>query len=169
MYVSLYVVLHIPLFLFGCGGVRTGDETLEEGLLAQVGVVLLEVLLGRGDELDGGELESVRGGGVSFRRGFRNLCSFFVPSLLEAADDLADDATLWTDPLARGSGMFANGLFLNPSYLDTVRLNSDEAVGTVRDMFAVRNSLTVSTHVCSEVMMSGCSSAFAFVVCEGRR
>jgi len=38
---------------------RTGDETLEEGLVAQVGVVLLEVLLGRGDELDGGELEAV--------------------------------------------------------------------------------------------------------------
>lgn len=35
---------------------RTGNETWEERLLLQVGVVLLEVLLGGGDELDGGEL-----------------------------------------------------------------------------------------------------------------
>ena len=35
---------------------RTGDETSEERLGAQVGVVLLEVLLAGGDELDGDEL-----------------------------------------------------------------------------------------------------------------
>lgn len=51
----------------------TGNETLEEGLVAQVGVVLLEVLLGGGDELDGLELEA---------------------TLLEAGDDVADKATL---------------------------------------------------------------------------
>jgi hypothetical protein len=49
-------------------GLRTADETGEEGLIAQIGVVLLEVLLGGGDELDGGELEA---------------------ALLEAADDVA--------------------------------------------------------------------------------
>ena len=38
---------------------RTGNETLEEGLVAQVGVVLLEVLLGGRDELDGRQLEAV--------------------------------------------------------------------------------------------------------------
>ena len=37
---------------------RTGDETLEEGLVAQVGIVLLEVLLAGRHELDGGELEA---------------------------------------------------------------------------------------------------------------
>jgi hypothetical protein len=37
---------------------RTGNETLEERLLGEVGVVLLEVLLGGGDELDGDELEA---------------------------------------------------------------------------------------------------------------
>lgn len=52
---------------------HTCDETLEEGLLAQIGVVLLEVLLGRGDELDGSEL---------------------VTSLLEPGDNLADQAAL---------------------------------------------------------------------------
>jgi len=40
---------------------HVGDEALEEGLVLQVLVVLLEVLLRRGDELDGGELEA--GGG----------------------------------------------------------------------------------------------------------
>lgn len=39
---------------------RTGDETLEEGLVAQVLIVLLEVLLSGCDELDGGELEAGR-------------------------------------------------------------------------------------------------------------
>jgi len=54
---------------------HTGDQALEEGLVAQVLVVLLEVLLGGCDELDGGEL---------------------VASPLEAADDLADEAALNT-------------------------------------------------------------------------
>lgn len=42
----------------GVCGSRTGDEALEEGLVFQVRVVLLEVLLGRGDELDGRQLEA---------------------------------------------------------------------------------------------------------------
>lgn len=40
---------------------HTGDQTLEEGLLRKVGVVLLEVLLGRRDELDGSKLVTVVG------------------------------------------------------------------------------------------------------------
>lgn len=56
---------------------RTGhhvlDEAREEGLRGEVRVVLLEVLLGRSVELEGNELEA---------------------SLLESADDLADEASL---------------------------------------------------------------------------
>jgi hypothetical protein len=62
-----------------CSVPLTGDEALEEGLLAEVGVVLLEVLLGSGDELDGDEL---------------------VATLLEARDDITDESTLdtvWLD------------------------------------------------------------------------
>lgn len=50
-----------------------GDESLEETLAGKVGVVLLEVLLGGSDELDGGELEA---------------------AVLEAGDDGTDEATL---------------------------------------------------------------------------
>lgn len=35
---------------------RTGDETLEEGFVAEVLVVLLEMLLGRSHHFDGGKL-----------------------------------------------------------------------------------------------------------------
>lgn len=56
----------------GTGG-HVGNETREEGLAGEVGVVGLEVLLGGGDELDGGKLET---------------------TLLEALDDGADQATL---------------------------------------------------------------------------
>jgi hypothetical protein len=52
---------------------RTGNQAGEEGLVAQVGVVLLEVLLGGSDELDGGELEA---------------------AVLEAGDDGTNEATL---------------------------------------------------------------------------
>lgn len=60
-------------------GLHTGDQALEERLGAQVLVVLLEVLLGWGDELDGSELEA---------------------TLLKAGDDVADESTLdtiWLD------------------------------------------------------------------------
>ena len=45
----------------GADGARAhvGDQALEEGLVRQVGVVLLEMLLARGHELDGDELEAV--------------------------------------------------------------------------------------------------------------
>ena len=39
---------------------RTGDETLEEGLVLEVFVVLLEMLFRGGHELDGGELVAGR-------------------------------------------------------------------------------------------------------------
>jgi hypothetical protein len=54
-------------------GRHVGDETGEERLALQVGVVGLEVLLGSGDQLDGGQLEA---------------------ALLEALDDGADEAAL---------------------------------------------------------------------------
>jgi hypothetical protein len=53
-------------------GAHVGDESREEGLLGEVLVVLLEVLLGGGGELDGGKLEA---------------------TALEARDDGADEAT----------------------------------------------------------------------------
>ena len=56
----------------GTGG-HVGNETGEEGLAGEVGVVGLEVLLGGGDKLDGGKLEA---------------------ALLEALDDGADQAAL---------------------------------------------------------------------------
>ena len=56
-------------------GGHTGNQTGEEGLVAQVGVVLLEVLLGGSDELDSGELET---------------------AVLEAGDDGSDEAALET-------------------------------------------------------------------------
>jgi hypothetical protein len=49
------------------------DHTGEEGLVLEVGVVLLEVLLGRGSELEGSDLEA---------------------ALLEAGDDLTDETAL---------------------------------------------------------------------------
>lgn len=60
-----------------CGTVRerqlTGDETLEEGLGGEISVVLLEVVLARGGELHGNELEA---------------------TVLEARDDGANESTL---------------------------------------------------------------------------
>lgn len=49
------------------------DQPREEGLLSEIGIVLLEVLLGGGGELDGGELEATG---------------------LEAGDDGTDEAAL---------------------------------------------------------------------------
>jgi hypothetical protein len=54
-------------------GCHTGNQAGEEGLLAQVFVVLLEVLLGGSGELDGCELKA---------------------AVLEAGDDWADQAAL---------------------------------------------------------------------------
>ena len=41
----------------GVGG-RTGNETWEEGLVGEILIVLLEMSLGWGGELDGGKLEA---------------------------------------------------------------------------------------------------------------
>ena len=70
---------------------RTGDETLKEWLVAQVGVVLLKMVLGWRHELDGREFETVFDQQPIIIRGY----AFDLPSLLEAADDLADKATLF--------------------------------------------------------------------------
>jgi hypothetical protein len=51
----------------------TGDEALEEALAGEVGVVLLEVILAGGGELQGNELEA---------------------TVLEARDDGTNEATL---------------------------------------------------------------------------
>lgn len=66
---------------------RTGNEGREEGLVAQVGIVLLEVLLGGSDKLDGSELEA---------------------AVLEAGDDVANEATLLYR-VSRGSGSGSAG------------------------------------------------------------
>jgi hypothetical protein len=64
----------------GADGARghVGNETGEEGLAGEVGVVGLEVLLGGGDELDGRELEA---------------------AVLEALDDGANQAALLEEGL----------------------------------------------------------------------
>jgi hypothetical protein len=60
--------------LFASGRwVRTGDQTGEEGLASEIGVVLLEVLLSGSAELDSSELEA---------------------AVLEAGDDGTNEATL---------------------------------------------------------------------------
>ena len=68
----------------GAGG-HVGNETGEEGLAGEVGVVGLEVLLGGGDQLDGRELEA---------------------AVLEALDDGADQAALWRRRCVRGVLLF---------------------------------------------------------------
>ena len=68
---SMSALVSILLFLLSCS--LTCDETLKEWLVGEVGVVLLKVLLGWGDHLDGNHL---------------------VASLLEARDDVADEAAL---------------------------------------------------------------------------
>lgn len=68
--------------------------------------MLLEVLLGWGDELDGGELEA---------------------TLLEARDDLADEATLYGYVSKARPAMVLDCSECS-TYLDTVRLDSDEAI-----------------------------------------
>lgn len=93
----------------GAGG-HVGDEAREEGLAGQVGVVGLEVLLGGGDQLDGGKLEA---------------------TLLEALDDGADEAALWevleeVVSLEVVGARWSGGEWWWP-YLDTVRLDGDEA------------------------------------------
>jgi hypothetical protein len=58
LFMSVESVSKKPRELESNGG-RTLDEALEERLGRQVGIVLLEVLLARGDELQGDELEAV--------------------------------------------------------------------------------------------------------------
>ena len=71
----------------------TGDEALEERLVREVLVVLLEVLLGGRDHLDGDELVTKD---ISSRL---LILRVSVPSLLETADDIANKSTLQRDQL----------------------------------------------------------------------
>lgn len=80
--------------------VRTGHKALEERLVAQVGVVLLEVLLGRSHELDGDELEAERLSALTAQS--VGLDRVAVPTLLETADDLANEATLRENGVSSG-------------------------------------------------------------------
>lgn len=89
--------------------------------------MLLEVLLGRGDQLDGGELVAATRlvGEVSSIR--KVLGEVNVPPPLEAADDLANEATLEGQLVCYCIGV----LYASLPYLDTVRLDGDEAVNPV--------------------------------------
>ena len=75
---------------------RTSDETLEKRLVGEVSIVLLEVLLCRGGELDSDKLEARRGrnvlaGAITPCVRGRTLNS---PTILKARDDRSDQATL---------------------------------------------------------------------------
>jgi hypothetical protein len=89
------------------GRERTGDETWEEWLLGQIGVVLLEVLLCCDKGLDCYELEA---------------------TLLEASDDIADESTLKRISLVFVL-FFLNhlGMLWVCVYLDTIWLDGNEA------------------------------------------
>lgn len=103
----------------GADGARAhvGDKTGEEWLVGEVRVVLLEVLLAGGHELDGDEL---------------------VATLLEASDDGTNKATLRTmSAIARSrmNNTQSNAQLLVErtvlrvkTYLDTIRLDGNEAV-----------------------------------------
>lgn len=87
---------------------RTGNQTGEEGLVGQVGIVLLEVLLGGSGELEGSKLEA---------------------AVLETRDDGADKATLAQDRLA-GVGIFRvvdgdHGVELSQDRASNATQNSD--------------------------------------------
>jgi len=72
---SLHDITALPYHGGDGAATHVGNKTLEERLLAEVGVVVLKVLLGGSDKLDCDQLEA---------------------SLLEAADDLTNESTLDT-------------------------------------------------------------------------
>lgn len=111
---------------------HVGDQAREEGLLGEVGIVLLEVLLGGGGELDGGKLEA---------------------TALEAGDDGSNEAALGIGSALSsrsrsgrvgsvGSGKSEEGM--DGAYLDAVRLDSDEAVHRLVSVRAAE--LLIGTH-----------------------
>lgn len=67
---------------------HTGDEASEEGLVAEVLVVFLEMLFGRSDHLDGGKL--VAGKASDETMISSRSTAIGLPSLLEFGDDVAD-------------------------------------------------------------------------------
>ena len=68
---------------------HTCDKALEERLLREIGIVLLEMLLGGSDELQSNQLVSacVQLWSILF-------AGYFLPSLLETGDDVSDKAAL---------------------------------------------------------------------------
>lgn len=73
---------------------RTCDETLEERLVGQIFVVLLEVLFGRSNELDG--CKFVTAGCISLHilSIDKGRTMDHLPTLLKARDDVANESTL---------------------------------------------------------------------------
>lgn len=66
-------------------------ETLEEWFFGEVFIVFLEMLLGRGYQLDSGKLVAM---GLSGKMRTAGLGTSFVPSLLEPRNDITDESTL---------------------------------------------------------------------------
>ena len=107
-----------------CCLIRTGNKTLEEGLIAQVLVVLLEVLLGGCGELHGDELVP-----VMCKHTVQFVVAFglygIVPSPLEACDDVANEATLFcVNHIALS---YHEDRCYRCAYQDAIRLDRDEA------------------------------------------
>ena len=112
--------------------VRTADETLEEGLVAQVLVMLLEMLLGCCHELDRNELVPVHR--VSSTTVWKPVGSIVnIPALLETHDDLSDESTL-----------------------DTIRLDSDKS-GLRQQLSSPLRIVEKCTHVRSELILASCA------------
>lgn len=111
---------------FIVGRARTSDQPFEERLVAQVSVVLLEVLFGRSDELDGGKLVADI---MLTLVAIVNLRPRPIPSPLKAADDFADESAL---PFLVSPRRKTTIFFYNSSHLDAIWLHGDKAVSLVR-------------------------------------
>lgn len=85
---SLHDVAAFPNHCANGGATHIGNETWEEGLVGEILIVLLEMSLGWGGELDGGKLEA---------------------TVLEAGDYGADQATLDAIRLDSNEGLLVGG------------------------------------------------------------
>ena len=77
---------------------RTCDEALEERLVGQIFIVLLEVLLGRSDQLDCCKLVTARCVSPNVLLINTDCTMDHLPTLLKARDDVADESTLYAAP-----------------------------------------------------------------------
>lgn len=75
---------------------RTCDETLEERLVGQIFVMLLEVLFGRSNELDGCKLVTAGCVSLHILSIDKGRTMDHLPTLLKARDDVANKSTLDT-------------------------------------------------------------------------